>query len=125
RPRRHRPDEGVPRARDGRSHGVALVHAARAAIRSHSRRRTLPRTGRALRIEREGDSMNLVVGQSGFLGGIIARHLAQTNTPLRLLVRDGGTNIRSANVVRGDLKDRASLDAACAGVRTVITTANS
>jgi len=69
--------------------------------------------------------MNLVVGQSGFLGGIIARHLAQTNTPLRLLVRDGGTNIRSANAVRGDLKDRASLDAACAGVRTVITTANS
>jgi len=69
--------------------------------------------------------MNLVVGQSGLLGGIIARHLAQTNMPLRLLVRDSGTNLSGAEAVRGDLKDRASLDAACAGVRTVITTATS
>jgi len=69
--------------------------------------------------------MNLVVGSTGLLGGMIARKLLRTSAPVRVLVRSGTTEIAGAEAVRGDLKERASLDAACAGVATVITTANS
>jgi uncharacterized protein YbjT (DUF2867 family) len=73
--------------------------------------------------------MILVVGATGQLGGTIARRLIAGGAPVRVLVRpetDPGAHASGlAQLVRGDLRDRASLDAACAGVTTVITTANS
>ena len=69
--------------------------------------------------------MHLVVGSTGLLGGMIARQLLAKGAPLRVLVRGGSTDLAGAEAVRGDLKDRASLDAACRGVTTVITSANS
>lgn len=69
--------------------------------------------------------MNLVVGSTGLLGGMIARSLVGKGRPARLLTRNGSSEIAEAVAVTGDLKDRVSLDAACRGVTTVITTANS
>lgn len=69
--------------------------------------------------------MNLVVGSTGLLGGLIARRLVERSAAVRVLVRTGSTDIAGAEPVRGDLKDRASLDTACTGVTTVVTTANS
>jgi uncharacterized protein YbjT (DUF2867 family) len=69
--------------------------------------------------------MNLLVGSTGLLGGTIARRLLANGAPLRVLVRSGATDLPGAEAVQGDLKDRASLDAACRGVSTVITSANS
>ncbi|MDQ6883513.1 MAG: SDR family oxidoreductase [Candidatus Dormibacteraeota bacterium] len=73
--------------------------------------------------------MILVVGATGSLGGSIARRLLQEGKPVRLLVRpqsDAKPLINlGAEFVAGDLKDRASLDAAVHGIETVITTANS
>ena len=68
--------------------------------------------------------MNLVVGSSGMLGGMVARRLLERNKPVRVMVRQPST-IRGAESVPGDLKDPASLEAACRGVTSVITTANS
>jgi uncharacterized protein YbjT (DUF2867 family) len=73
--------------------------------------------------------MILVVGATGNLGGIVTRALLARGTPVRILAR-GPSNYRSledagAQVVLGDLKQRDSLDAACQGVDTLITTANS
>jgi hypothetical protein len=68
--------------------------------------------------------MNLVVGSNGLLGGLIARKLLAKGAPVRVMVRQA-SSIAGAHAVTGDLKDRASLDAACRGVTTVITTANS
>jgi uncharacterized protein YbjT (DUF2867 family) len=63
--------------------------------------------------------MNLVVGATGFLGGEICRLLAAEGKPVRALVRatsDQGkvAQLESLNieVVRGDLKDRPSLEVA-------------
>lgn len=69
--------------------------------------------------------MNLVVGSTGMLGGTITRSLLAKGAPVRVLVRSGASDIAGVEAVTGDLKDRASLDAACHGVTTVITTANS
>ena len=73
--------------------------------------------------------MNLVVGATGFLGGMIAKKLLAKGAPVRILVRpqSDGSSLASAGaeVVAGDMKDRASLDAACRGVDTVTSTANS
>jgi uncharacterized protein YbjT (DUF2867 family) len=69
--------------------------------------------------------MNLVVGSTGLLGGMIARSLVDKGKPVRVLARSGSTDIPGAEAVQADIKDRASLDAACRGVKTVITTANS
>ncbi len=69
--------------------------------------------------------MNLVAGSTGLLGGAITKMLLDKGAPVRVLVRSGSTDFADAEAVRGDLKDPASLDAACAGVTTVITTANS
>lgn len=67
----------------------------------------------------------LVVGSTGLLGGMIARRLLGRGAAVRVLVRSGSSDIPAAEAVKGDLKDPASLDAACRGVTTVITTANS
>ncbi|MCB8969169.1 MAG: SDR family oxidoreductase [Ardenticatenaceae bacterium] len=85
--------------------------------------------------------MILVVGATGLLGGMITQQLLQQGNSVRILVRHNspatemakqglGTPAQTlidagAQPVYGDLKDRASLDAACAGIETVITTANS
>jgi uncharacterized protein YbjT (DUF2867 family) len=72
--------------------------------------------------------MKLVVGATGQLGGLIARRLLQQETDVRVLVRHSSTYQplvdAGALPVFGDLKDRASLDAAVQDVDVVITTAN-
>ena len=75
--------------------------------------------------------MILVVGATGLLGREICRRLAAAGKPLRALVRRTADRAKvdeleqsGATLVRGDLKDRASLDAACRGIDTVITTAS-
>lgn len=76
--------------------------------------------------------MNLVVGATGLLGSEICRLLATEGKPTRALVRstsDFGkvAQLKSLQleIARGDLKDRSSLEAACRGVTTVISTASS
>jgi uncharacterized protein YbjT (DUF2867 family) len=85
--------------------------------------------------------MILVVGATGILGGLITQRLLGEGQDVRILVRHNSpaeqmalqgmaTSARSlidagAQPVYGDLKDRASLDRACKGIETVITTANS
>ncbi len=85
--------------------------------------------------------MILVVGATGLLGGLIARQLLERGEEVRVLLREHSpaeqmaqqgmaTSPRSlveagAQPVYGDLKAPASLAAACAGVQTVISTANS
>jgi NADH dehydrogenase len=68
--------------------------------------------------------MNLVVGSSGMLGGMVARKLLQQGKPVRVMVRQPSA-LAGAQAVAGDLKDPPSLRAACRGATTVITTANS
>jgi len=71
--------------------------------------------------------MILVVGATGQLGGLITRRLRAQGQPVRILVRAQSTyqslEEAGAQPVLGDLKDRASLAAACTGVDVVITTA--
>jgi uncharacterized protein YbjT (DUF2867 family) len=72
--------------------------------------------------------MILVVGSTGRLGGQIARRLLGAGIRPRVLVRhhsDYRPLVEAgAEAAFGDLKDVASLDAACEGVDTIITTAN-
>jgi uncharacterized protein YbjT (DUF2867 family) len=73
--------------------------------------------------------MILVVGASGFLGGLIARSLLERGEQVRALDRGSGASDglaeAGAELVPGDLKDPESLRAACDGVDAVVTTANS
>ncbi|MCL4560794.1 MAG: SDR family oxidoreductase [Chloroflexi bacterium] len=85
--------------------------------------------------------MILVVGATGILGGMITQRLLEEGKDVRILVRHNSpaeelaiqrmaTSPRlliasGARPVYGDLKDRDSLDKACAGIEVVITTANS
>lgn len=73
--------------------------------------------------------MILVVGATGQLGGLIVRMLLDADKPVRILVRPGSAYeplvAAGAQAVTGDLKDPDSLVAACAGVDTVVSTANS
>ena len=80
--------------------------------------------------------MILIVGSTGSLGGAIAQTLLARGDSVRILTRQDASTLgdnsslqqlvaAGAKPLRGDMKDRASLDRACAGVRTVITTANS
>lgn len=73
--------------------------------------------------------MILVVGATGALGGGIARQLVSRGHDVQVLVRPGsdytGLLEAGARPVMGDLKDPLSLTRACAGAKTVITTANS
>jgi len=83
--------------------------------------------------------MILVVGATGSLGGRITRGLLAQGKAVRILARNNPISAElakqgrantvaslvgaGAQAVYGDLKDRASLDAAVAGIDTVITTA--
>lgn len=85
--------------------------------------------------------MILIVGATGQLGGRITQQLLEQNRDVRILLRhnspsselakqglatDAQTLIDAgAEPIYGDLKDRASLDEACKGIDTIITTANS
>jgi len=75
--------------------------------------------------------MNLVVGTTGLLGGEIARRLAAAGKRVRALVRPTSDPhkleaLRNEGVelIEGDLKDRASLDIACQGAMSVVSTAS-
>ncbi len=85
--------------------------------------------------------MILVVGATGNLGGAVTKILLSQGREVRILVRHNSPSVElakqgmatpaesliamGAQPVFGDLKDRASLDAAVQGVDTVISTANS
>jgi len=76
--------------------------------------------------------MNLIVGATGLVGGEICRRLAANRKPVRALVRPTGDasrieDLRAAGVelATGDLKDPASIQAACAGATAVLSTASS
>jgi uncharacterized protein YbjT (DUF2867 family) len=72
----------------------------------------------------------LVVGATGYLGGEICGRLRERGKAVRALVRDSSdraaierlTAAGSSTVV-GDLRDSASLERACEGAETVISTA--
>lgn len=71
----------------------------------------------------------LVVGATGLLGFEICRRLRACDKAVRAFVRDGSAKealLRTlgCEIVRGDLRNRASLDDACRGVSTVVATAN-
>lgn len=84
--------------------------------------------------------MILVVGATGRLGGIIVKKLLVKGYQVRVLVRENSPSealagqglaytaaelvAAGAEAVTGDMRDRASLDSACQGVETVITSAN-
>ena len=84
--------------------------------------------------------MILVVGATGLLGGAIALKLLEQGKPVRVLLREASPAAEmakqgmatdpqalldaGAEPVYGDLRDRPSLEAACRGVETVISTAN-
>jgi uncharacterized protein YbjT (DUF2867 family) len=85
--------------------------------------------------------MILVAGATGIVGGMITRRLLGQGKEVRILVRGNSpseelvhegraTSAESligvgAQPMYGDLRDRASLDAAVEGIETVISTANS
>jgi NADH dehydrogenase len=85
--------------------------------------------------------MILVAGATGLLGSMITQQLLHNKKETRVLIRENsiaeemalvglGTPAEilvtaGAQPVYGDLKNRPSLDEACRGVSTVITTANS
>lgn len=75
--------------------------------------------------------MNLVVGATGSLGGEICGLLADKGKPIKALIRSTSNQAKvealkslGATLVYGDLKNRDTLDDACHGVRTIISTAS-
>lgn len=72
--------------------------------------------------------MILIAGGTGILGGAIATRLLDQGRPVRALARRAeraaGLRQRGADIAIGDLRDPASLRAACRGATHVITTAN-
>jgi uncharacterized protein YbjT (DUF2867 family) len=74
--------------------------------------------------------MDLVVGATGFVGGLVARQLRAQGRDVRALVRGGAGHAGAsalaaagAEVLDGDLTDPASLAQSCAGCGTVLCTA--
>ena len=70
--------------------------------------------------------MILVAGATGSLGSRIVRGLLARGDRVRVLRRPGraaGT-IGGTEVIIGDLRERDSLDRACRGVHSVVTTAS-
>jgi uncharacterized protein YbjT (DUF2867 family) len=74
--------------------------------------------------------MDLVVGATGFVGGLVARQLRAQGRDVRALVRGGaghaGASALAADgaaVVNGDLTDPSSVARACIGCDTVVCTA--
>lgn len=76
--------------------------------------------------------MILVVGATGMVGGEICRKLAAKGIPARALVRTSSDPAKvdalrslGLEILQGDLRDPASLAAACDGVSAVIETVSS
>lgn len=73
------------------------------------------------------DGTVLVTGATGQQGGAVARELLRRGRPVRVLVRDPGApaarelGIRGAELVTGDLNDRASLVRAMSGADAVFS----
>ncbi len=70
--------------------------------------------------------MNLVVGSTGLMGREICRHLTAAGKPVRALVRATSDQAKvdalsgyGAEIRVGDVRERASLDAACHGAKSV------
>ena len=75
--------------------------------------------------------MNLVIGATGMVGTEVCRALVEAGKPATAMVRPSADPVKvkalevlGVTIVRGDLRDRASLDAACQGARTIIATAS-
>jgi len=75
--------------------------------------------------------MVLVVGATGLLGSEVCRRLVARGLPVRALVRPTADAARvdqlrrlGVTLVLGNLRDRASLEAACRGTTAVISTAS-
>lgn len=70
----------------------------------------------------------LVAGATGVLGGRIVRRLRAEGRNVRAVSRQpaklDGLKQLGAEVMEGDMRDRASMDRTCAGVTEIITTAN-
>lgn len=76
--------------------------------------------------------MILVVGATGNLGGEVCRRLAAEGKSVRALVRPTSDQEKrdklasyGVELVEGDVRDRASLEAACRGAEAVISTVSS
>jgi uncharacterized protein YbjT (DUF2867 family) len=74
--------------------------------------------------------MDLVVGATGMLGTEICRRLRDRGEDVRALVRKTSEPLKierlrafGCEIVTGDVQDKASLDKACRGIETVISTA--
>ena len=71
--------------------------------------------------------MDLVIGATGHLGGVIATRLLERGSGVRAFVRKGSDysdlEAAGAELAIGDLRDPDSLEAACRGVERVISTA--
>jgi uncharacterized protein YbjT (DUF2867 family) len=77
----------------------------------------------------KGKDLILVAGATGDLGSAVVRTLLLEGKSVRALVRQN-SNFQplinaGAMTAIGDLKNRSSLDSACEGIKTVITTATS
>ncbi len=70
----------------------------------------------------------LVVGATGQLGTAVLRRLGKGGRPPRALVRPGSAyghlEGSGVEIAYGDLRDAASLAAACRGIECVVATAN-
>jgi uncharacterized protein YbjT (DUF2867 family) len=76
--------------------------------------------------------MNLIVGATGLLGNRICALLTERGKAVRALARNTSSPDKvahlqktGAEITRGDLKDPRSLEAACRGTHSVISTASS
>jgi uncharacterized protein YbjT (DUF2867 family) len=74
------------------------------------------------------DAMILVVGATGSLGKKVLNRLLARGEAVRILLRPGRSStplsVGNADVVTGDLRDTASLERACHGIRAIVTTAS-
>ena len=75
--------------------------------------------------------MTLVVGSTGFLGTAICSLLSEGKRPFRALVRKDSDEEKvnrlcdlGAELVQADLKDPSTLEAACKGIDSIISTAS-
>lgn len=70
------------------------------------------------------DAPVLITGSTGFIGSRLTRRLVSAGVPVRALARSASASVTAgAELVVGDLTDRASLDRACAGAAAVISCA--